>query len=88
MKKENTVEEVKPVEEVAVEEPVSEPKSAPKTITGFVVASKLNVREEPSIDAKIIGILSKDTKVEFVKFNKEWVSLATGGYCMKQFIKN
>lgn len=87
MKKDKIAEEVTSVEEVKVEEPVFEFKTEPKTFNGVVIASKLNVREEPSTDAKVIGILSKDTKVEFVKFDEEWVSLATGGYCMKRFIK-
>lgn len=69
------------------EEPKQEPKEPPKTevktdtITGIykVTASKLNVRERPTTDSKIIGEFVKDDLVyEFEKTNG-WVRIKTAG---------
>lgn len=72
-------------------EPVVE--SQPEFVPGVVVGCyKLNVRENPDLNAKIVCVLnvSAEVQVSAEEFG-EWfyVCTATGleGYCMKQFIE-
>lgn len=50
------------------------------------VQVKLNVREAPSKDAKIIRILESGEIVEILEYENEWVKIQDG-YCMKEFLK-
>ena len=66
----------------------------PKAVEGIVVnCSKLNVREEPSMDADIVCILDvmSEVEIDVTKSDNEWfkVHTATGteGYCMRKFVE-
>ena len=67
-------------------------KVATKTpsLQGFVDnCSKLNVREKPSIDAKVLTILNKGDKVQIQSENDGWYSVfyeGVSGFCMKEYI--
>ena len=65
----------------------------PKTVIGFVSdCTKLNVREQPEIDADVVCVLNNGTEVEInvVNSTNEWFSVCTAagieGYCMRKFI--
>ncbi len=65
----------------------------PKTVTGVVVdCAKLNIREEPSVDAAVVCVLDVMSEIEIdaAKSDHEWfkVRTATGieGYCMRKFV--
>lgn len=65
----------------------------PKTVIGFVSdCTKLNVREQPEIDADVVCVLNNGTEVEINVANStnEWFSVCTAagieGYCMRKFI--
>jgi len=70
----------------------SSEKGAIKTplLQGFVDnCSKLNVREKPSIDAKVLIILNKSDKVQINSENDGWYSVVykgVSGFCMKEYI--
>ena len=57
---------------------------------GFVDnCSKLNVRENPNIDAKVLTILNKGDKVEIKSENDGWYGVSYkgfSGFCMKEYI--
>lgn len=57
---------------------------------GFVDnCSKLNVRENPNIDAKVLTILNKGDKVQIQSENDGWYSVVykgVSGFCMKEYI--
>ena len=92
--------EVKPmvaeVEEVAAAPEVVEPevqKSTIEMVEGAVVdCAKLNVREEPNIDAHIVCVLGVTSEIEInlSQSNDEWYKICTAtgieGYCMRKFI--
>ena len=51
--------------------------------------SKLNVRENPNIDAKVLTILNKGDKVQINSENDGWYSVfykGVSGFCMKEYI--
>lgn len=65
----------------------------PKDVTGVVVnCAKLNVREEPSIDAEVVCVLDvmSEIKIDAAKSDNEWLKVYTGtgveGYCMRKFV--
>lgn len=65
----------------------------PKTVPGVVVdCAKLNVREEPSIDADVVCVLDvmSEIKIDATKSNNEWFKICTAngveGYCMRKFV--
>ena len=78
------------VEKVA--ERKSSEKDATKTpsLQGVVDnCSKLNVREKPNIDAKVLTILNKGDKVQINSENDGWYSVVykgVSGFCMKEYI--
>lgn len=90
-----TKEEAVPVTEpVATDVPVEEPK-APKVLTGTVTCkpqSKLNVREEASLQGKILCTILDGVKVQIDpgSSTKEWYRVHTkkgvDGFCMKKYI--
>ena len=50
----------------------------------------LNLREEPSLNAKILKILDWNTRVEVdsnVDAPDGWIAIKGGGFVMKQFLK-
>lgn len=57
---------------------------------GFIDnCSKLNVRENPNIDAKVLTILNKGDKVQINSENDGWYSVVykgVSGFCMKEYI--
>lgn len=57
---------------------------------GFVDnCSKLNVRENPNIDAKVLTILNKGDKVQINSENDGWYSVVykgVSGFCTKEYI--
>jgi hypothetical protein len=84
--------DVEPAEVKMVEETV-EPEVIAKTVDGKVInCAKLNVRENPSLDANVVCVLDADAEIEInvEKTTDEWANVytATGieGYCMRKFI--
>ena len=72
------------------------PKPGPTPTVRYVTvtASSLNCREEPSLDAKIIGAFYKGTKLELLDENGDWdkVKGVNGdhdvvGYCYAKYLK-
>lgn len=81
---EDTMTEATPIEEVETVLKLNK--------TGVVICQNLNVREEPTIDSKILRIIPKDTVVEILDdVNETWYKVRVGeiesGFCMKEFIK-
>lgn len=67
--------------------------SLPKTVEGVVVnCLKLNVRDEPSKDAKVVCVLDAMTeiKIDVTKSTPDWFKITTAigaeGYCMRKFV--
>lgn len=67
--------------------------SLPKTVTGVVVdCLKLNVREEPDIDADVVCVLDvmSEVKIDVAKSTRDWFKIYTAigaeGYCMRKFV--
>lgn len=65
----------------------------PKTVEGVVVnCAKLNVREEPNIEAEIICVLDVTSEIEIDVENSTigWFKICTAtgieGYCMRKFV--
>ena len=50
----------------------------------YVVNTRLNLREEPSMDAEVIRIMEKGEKVKAV-IDGEWAVLEDG-YCVAKFL--
>lgn len=50
------------------------------------VQVKLNVRETPSKESKIIKVLEPGEVVDILEIENEWVRIQDG-YCMKEFLK-
>lgn len=50
------------------------------------VQVKLNVRETPSKESKIVRVLESGETVEILEYENEWVRIQDG-YCMKEFLK-
>lgn len=50
------------------------------------VQVKLNVREAPSKESKIIKVLEPGEVVDILEIENEWVKIQDG-YCMKEFLK-
>ena len=51
--------------------------------------SKLNVREFPNIDAKVLTILNKGDKVQITSENDGWYGVVfkgVSGFCMKEYL--
>lgn len=82
--------EAKAVETVS-EEPVIKSKAAykPKAnkYTGKVIASLLNVREKPEINAAVFYAVNYNDKLVIVDENNGWGKLENGGFVMLKFIK-
>ena len=57
---------------------------------GFVDnCSKLNVREKPNIDSKVLTILNKGDKVLITSENDGWYGVVykgVSGFCMKEYL--
>lgn len=70
-----------------VEKPVKE------VVKSFgVVTKRLNFREKPSLEAEILAILEKGTRVEYSKTkDKNWYKITIDGntgYAMSEFIED
>ena len=51
--------------------------------------SKLNIREFPNIDSKVLTILNKGDKVQITSDNDGWYGVVykgLSGFCMKEYI--
>lgn len=48
--------------------------------TFYVTAGTLNVREQPTVESKIVGTLSFNSQVEAATASDGWYTLNTGGY--------
>lgn len=83
------------VEEPILEQHVEETtEPANELIEGIVVdCLKLNVREEPSADAKVLRTIDASTELKVSEdestdeFYKVYLADGNEGYCMRQFIK-
>lgn len=57
---------------------------------GFVDnCSKLNIREFPNIDSKVLTILNKGDKVQITSENDGWYGVVykgVSGFCMKEYL--
>lgn len=101
------VEEVQTTEEIKAEAPVEEEKveEAPtkevierdleqevgKTYAIVSGAKKVNMRENPNIEAKVLTVLSMGTKVELIDEIGNWAEIKYNdedGFMMKQFLKH
>lgn len=84
---------VEPAEIKMVDETV-EPMVVAKTVDGKVIkCAKLNVRENPSLDAGIVCVLDADAEIEIdiEKTTDEWANVYTAagieGYCMRKYVE-
>ncbi len=93
---EPVVETVSAIPEVGVvkttsEEPAIKSKavSKPKAnkYTGKVIASLLNVREKPEMNAAVLYAVNYNDKLVIVDENNGWGKLENGGFVMLKFIK-
>lgn len=64
-----------------------------KNINGVVVnCAKLNIREEPSVDSAVVGVLDvmSEIEIDVAKSDNEWLKVYTvtgvEGYCMRKFV--
>lgn len=60
--------------------------------TGIVIADKLNLRQGPSSDSRVLYILEKGEVLEIVEDRIDWLKvhykrLAIDGYVMSKFVK-
>ena len=51
-----------------------------------IVKVKLNVREAPSKESKIVKVLEPGEAVDILEVENEWVKIQDG-YCMKEFLE-
>lgn len=87
-----------PVEEEKVEEAPTEEvierdleQEVGKTYAIVSGAKKVNMRENPNIEAKVLTVLSMGTKVEFIDEIGNWAEIKYNdedGFMMKQFLKH
>ena len=86
------VERNTPVQYNKVEKEKISEKVAPNSIQpqGLVDnCSKLNVREKPNIDSKVLTILNKGDEVQITSENDGWYGVVYkgfSGFCMKEYI--
>lgn len=77
-------------EKIAERKPSEKDTTNTQSSKGFVDnCSKLNVREHPNIDAKVLTILNKGDKVQINSENDGWYSVVhkgVSGFCMKEYI--
>lgn len=89
-----TFEEATPIEETKVEETVLSEHTEKVTVYIGKIrdCDKLNVREKPNADAKVLCKLDKDSEVQIEKaestkdFYKVYTSSGVSGYCMKKYM--
>ena len=92
VEKEKIAERKPPVQYNQVEKEKISERVAPNSIQpqGLVDnCSKLNVREFPNIDAKVLTILNKGDKVQITSDNDGWYGVVykgLSGFCMKEYI--
>ena len=55
-------------------------------LTGAVIGGDLNIREEPTKSAKIVGVLPNGTTVNILSPMDDWLQI-TEGYVMSDFIR-
>ncbi len=87
-----------PVEEEKVEEAPTEEaikrdleQEVDKTYAIVTGAKKVNMRENPNIEAKVLTVLSMGTKVEFIDEIGNWAEIKYNdedGFMMKQYLKH
>lgn len=80
--------------EAKMVEGTTEPVVLAKTVNGKVInCAKLNVRENPSLDADIVCVLNVNAEIEInvEKTTNEWVNVYTEtgieGYCMRKYVE-
>ena len=67
-------------------ENIEELEYANQTTQTAIVKAKLNVREAPSKESKIIKVLESGEEVGILEVENEWVRIQDG-YCMKEFLE-
>ena len=67
-------------------ENIEELEYANQTTETATVQVKLNVRETPSKESKIVKFLEPGEVVDILEVENEWVRIQDG-YCMKKFLK-
>ena len=75
------------VEKEKIEERKSQDAALPQGLVDN--CSKLNVREKPNIDSKVLTILNKGDKVQITSDNDGWYGVVykgLSGFCMKEYI--
>lgn len=87
-----------PVEEEKVEEAPTEEvigrdleQEVGKTYAIVAGAKKVNMRENPNIEAKVLTVLKMGTKVEFIDEIGNWAEIKYNdedGFMMKQYLKH
>lgn len=65
----------------------------PEPKTGIVTANKLNIRKLPALNAEVVAVVDKNTKLmidpeyETVEWFKVCTAAGVEGYCMKKFVE-
>lgn len=67
-------------------ENIEELEYANQTTETATVQVKLNVREKPTKESRILRVLEAGEVIEILEYENEWVKIQDG-YCMKEFIK-
>lgn len=87
---EKTSERKDPVQYSKMSEKEKTAERKPSDSKGFVDnCSKLNFRENPNINAKVLTILNKGDKVQINSENDGWYGVfykGISGFCMKEYI--
>jgi len=52
-----------------------------------VVINRLKVRAEPSLDAKVVGILEQDVRLDVVEDSKDWYRIGKDRYVRSAFVQ-
>lgn len=75
--KNNTNENIQPIEEVPLIQPIEEIPTEPETYTSMYAITNLNIREQPTIESKIIKTVDVNTEFQVVNNseNNDWVKV-------------
>lgn len=88
---EHTAEEYLPKPEEEVQEELGKPEE-PMTIVEVVGAPRVNLREAPNKDAKVLKVYNSGSKFTMIDEQNGWYKITDGtiagtGYMMKQYLK-
>lgn len=81
--KKNSIDKENVKKEIVIEKEVAAEK---KVAAGIVIVDRLNVRETPEYNARIIKELKKNERIEILGGDKDFYKIQQG-YVMQKFIK-